>query len=131
MRIRALPSIAAAAFLLFAGAGQAEAQVPEQQATPDPPDREELVTFTEAYIAVTEVRMELNEKLGQAADPEEANALQQEAQQEMVAVLDEHDMAPERYGEITTVLNADAELRAEFEEIYEELTEGGGLGLDA
>lgn len=129
MRIRTLTSVAAAAFLLAAGANQAEAQVPAQQEMPETPDRPELVTFTEAYIAVTEVRMELNEELGDVTDPETANALQQEAQEEMMTVLEEHELTPERYGEITTVLNADAELRSEFEEIYEELTEGGG-GLD-
>lgn len=122
-----LTSSLTAAFVLLAGMGSVDAQVPtEQQEMPEPPEREELVTFTEAYIDVTVVQTELGEEVAQAESPEEANELQQEANEEILGILEEHELEAERYREITMVLNADEELRADFEEIYIELTEGGG-----
>lgn len=121
-----LTSSLTAALVLLAGVGHADAQTPPAQETPDPPDREELVTFTEAYIDVTEVQTELSEQVAEAETPEEANALQEEANEEILGILEEKELEADRYREITMVLNADEELRAEFQEIYVELTEGGG-----
>lgn len=127
-----LTSVLTAAFVLLAAVGHAEAQVPQpQEELPDPPDREELVTFTEAYVDVEEVQLELSEEVAQAETPEEANALQEEANEEILGILEEKELEVERYREITMVLNADEELRAEFQEIYLELTEGGGGDLPA
>lgn len=121
-----LTSSLTAALVLLAGVGHADAQNPPAQETPNPPDREELVTFTEAYIDVTEVQTELSEQVAEAETPEEANALQEEANEEILGILEEKELEADRYREITMVLNADEELRAEFQEIYVELTEGGG-----
>jgi hypothetical protein len=121
-----LLTTAAAGLLVAFGAGDLAAQEPQPQQAPDPPDREELVTFTEAYVAIAEVRAEVTPAISAAEDAEEATRIQEEANQQMMAILDEHDLDAERYGEITMVLNTDEELRAEFEAIYEELTEGGG-----
>ena len=54
---------------------------------------------------------------------EEAQQIQMEANQKMVAVIEEHEFTPQRYTEITNILNADEELREEFEQIYRELIE--------
>lgn len=122
-----LNSSLATVCLLLVGAGAVDAQVPtQQQEMPEPPEREELVTFTEAYIDVSEVQTQLSEEVAQAQSPEEANQLQQEASEEIAGILEERELEAERYREITMVLNADEELRAEFEEIYVELTDGGG-----
>lgn len=123
-----LTSSLAVLFVLMAGAGQAHAQVPaEQQELPDPPDSEELVTFTEAYIEVTEIQTELSEQVAEAESQEVASQLQQEANEQILGILEEKELEADRYREITMVLNADEELRAEFQEIYQELIEGGGL----
>jgi hypothetical protein len=93
------------------------------QEMPDPPDREELVEFTKAYLEVMEVREEMEERMMGAATQEEAQQIQMEANQKMVAVIEEHEFTPQRYTEITNILNADEELREEFEQIYRELIE--------
>ncbi len=93
------------------------------QEIPDPPDREELVEFTKAYLEVMEVREEMEERMMRAATQEEAQEIQMEANHMMVAVIEDYDFTPQRYTEITNILNADEELREEFEEIYIELLE--------
>ena len=123
MQTPSIPVLAASlALLLVPGIG-VQAQALDQE-MPDPPSQEELVTFTEAYIEVIQVQDDLNQRISAAESQEAANALQEEANQEVMTILDEHDLEPDRYREITVVLNADAELRAEFEEIFIELTEG-------
>lgn len=93
------------------------------QEIPDPPDREELVEFTKAYLEVMEVREDMEAKMMRAATQEEAQKIQMEANQMMVAIIDDHEFTPQRYTEITNILNADEELREKFEEIYNELLE--------
>ncbi|MFO8173468.1 MAG: DUF4168 domain-containing protein [Gemmatimonadota bacterium] len=100
-------------------------QVEAQQA-PDPPDKEELVTFTKTYIDVMDVRAEMEVEVAQATSQEEAQRIQEEANEKMTAIIHDHDLTPERYGEITAALNADEELLQEFQEIYTELLEERG-----
>lgn len=100
-----------------------DAQTPEQQATPDAPDREELTEFVEAMIDVNEIQEEMEQALAGVDNPEQANQIQQQANAEMVAVLEEHDMTPERYSEIAMLLNVDPELNEKFQEIHEEILE--------
>lgn len=119
-----LPFVALAAAALFLGTpfdGAAQ-QAPAAQETPD---REELVTFTEAFVEIAEVREEIVPQIGQAESQEDAAALQAEANEKMLEVLEENEMSPERYNAITQQLNADEELRNEFEAILEEI---GGPG---
>ena len=128
MRGKLTPAIVAAGVALLTAAATGEAQLPTtQQQEVEPPDREELVTFTEAYVEIAEVREELTEQLAGADSQEEANALQQQGNVEMTGVLEEHELEQERYNEIIQILSVDQELRAEFQEIYEEIT-GGGTG---
>lgn len=98
------------------------ALVPAQVTAQEAPDREELETFTEAYVEIGQVRAEMGPALESAETPEEANALQQQANDRMMSILEEKDMTVDRYGMITNILNTDEELRAEFEEIFAELT---------
>lgn len=108
----------------------AEAQTPQQQTTPDEPDREELTEFVKAMIDVNEIQEEMEQALAGVDNPEQANQIQQQANAEMVAVLEEHDMTPERYSEIAMLLNVDPELNEEFQEIHEEiLEEREGVGV--
>lgn len=98
-------------------------QVEAQQQQGDPPDQEELVTFTETYIEVMDVRAEMEAKVAQAASQETAQEIQEQATQEMAGIIQDHGLTPERYGEITATLNADEELLQEFQEIYTRLME--------
>lgn len=99
-----------------------EAQVPQEDA-PDPPDREELVDFAHAYIDVQEIQQEMEQRLAQVQDPEEANRVQQEANEAMAVAVEDQDLTVERYSEIVIVLNTDEELREQFEQVYQEILE--------
>ena len=118
----------AAAVALVGLPVQAQAQAQPQQPQQEVPEipQDELETFAQAYLAIAEVRQDYEAQLQQANDPEVANQLQQEANQEMTAVLQDHGMEVQQYTRITQVLNVDEEQRAEFETILQEL-EGGGL----
>ncbi len=98
------------------------ALVPAQITAQEAPDRAELETFAEAYVEIGEVRAEMSPALAAAETAEEANALQEQANDRMMSILEENDMTVDRYSAITNILNSDEELRAEFEEIYAELT---------
>lgn len=116
---RPLTLVAFAAGALLVGApAEAQAQAAET------PDREELVTFAEAFVEIAEVRNEVTPRIAAAETQEEAASAQAEANERMLEVLEEHELAPQRYNAITQQINQDAELLEEFEEILAEI-EGG------
>ncbi len=119
--INHLVTFATLSLLALLAVPQAEAQQPG-----DPPDREELVTFTKAYIAVMDVRAEMEAEIAGATSQEQAQQIQEQASQEMAAAVEDHGLTQERYGAITNMLNANQDLLQEFQEIYSELTEGSG-----
>lgn len=121
MHTRRLPIIAAVAALMFTGAPADGAA----QAAATPPDTDELVTFTEAFVEISEVREEMTPRIMQAQDAEEASQLQAEANDQMIGILTDHELDPERYNTITQLINTDPELQAEFEAILQEITGGG------
>jgi hypothetical protein len=100
----------------------AEAQIETQEA-PTPPDREELTDFAKAYIDVQEIQNEMEQALATVQDPEEANRIQQAANEQMAVAVEDHDLSVERYSEIVIALNTDEELRERFTEVYYELLE--------
>lgn len=103
----------------------ADAQI-EQQEAPPPPDHEELVDFVNAYIDVQEIQVEMEQRLADVQDPEQANQVQQEANEAMAEAVEDHDMTVERYSQIVIVLNTDEELREEFSQVYQEILEERG-----
>jgi hypothetical protein len=98
-----------------------QAQAPAQPAGPAP-DQEELAQFTELYVDVTEIQMEMQAEVAGAQTSEEANAIQQEAIQEIGQAMQEHDFTEERYSEIIGALNQDAGLREEFDAMLQSAT---------
>lgn len=119
-----LASAALVALTLLLVPMGADAQTPEeQQEQAERPDTEELTDFVHAMLDVTEIQEEMEEELANVDDPEQANQIQQQANAEMVEVLEEYDMSPERYSEIAMLLNVDEELNAEFQEIQERVLE--------
>lgn len=124
---KTLTGAALAAFALVVLPGAVQAQ---DQELPDPPDGEELVDFVHAYIDVQEIQMEMEQALTTVQDPEEANRIQQEANEAMAGAVEDNDLTVERYSEIVMVLNTDEEVRQEFTELYEEILEerDGRLG---
>lgn len=85
---------------------------------------EELETFAHAFLDVQEIRQEMDSAIQDAEDTQEAQELQQQANQEMAALIEEeYDLTPQRYSQITQAINTDPELQADFQEIVDGLTE--------
>lgn len=101
----------------------ADAQIQQQQEPPPAPDTEELTRFANGLIDITEIQQEMEQELANVQEAEEANRIQQAANEEMVVALEERDLTPERYSEIAMLLNTDEELNQEFEAIYEQVLE--------
>lgn len=102
----------------------ADAQIQQQQQEPPPePDTEELTRFANGLIDITEIQQEMEQELANVQEAEEANRIQQAANERMVVALEERDLTPERYSEIAMLLNTDEELNQEFEAIYEQVLE--------
>src|SRR5690554_971732 len=106
------PAIALAAALMVPGVGSAQEAVP---------DDEELRAFTQAYVEIEDIREEVAPEMEAASTPEEAAEVQDQANDRMMAVLDEHELEIERYAAITSLLNQDEELRSQFEVMYRQL----------
>jgi hypothetical protein len=116
-----------ATFMLVAGVGLASATGVAAQQGPEVPEAEPievthelLERFTAVYPEVMGVAQSAQAALAAAESAEDAQAIQAEAQQRIARVLDEGDMTAAEYEAVVTRLNADEELRAEFQEMLEE-----------
>lgn len=100
----------------------AEAQQPQPQGQEDLPEipEEKLETFAEAYLEIDQVRAEMQMEMQTAEDQTEASQIQQEANAQMEAILDDHGFDVQEYQQITQVLNVDPEQREKFQAILEE-----------
>lgn len=125
---RILPAFMIMAMLAFAGATQAEAQQPEM-----PPQEQVEVTdellerFVDVYPDMFEINQAAEQELATAESPEEAQAIQARAQDEMIATLEDGDITVPEYEAVVQALNTDEELRAKFEEMMEEEDPGEAL----
>ena len=121
-------AVMALALLVLPGA--VDAQVEQQQLDEiTPPDQEELTRFAHGLIEITEIEQEMQQELAGVQDVEEATQIQQAANQEMVAALEDHDLSPERYSEIAQLLETDEELQVQFQQVYHEALEERGDGV--
>ncbi|MEX2531966.1 MAG: DUF4168 domain-containing protein [Gemmatimonadota bacterium] len=127
---KALSVAAVLALALFVMPGAVDAQVGQQQLDDiTPPEQEELTRFAHGLIDITGIEQEMQQELAGVQDVEEATQIQQAANQEMVAALDDYGLTPERYSEIAQLLEADEELQVEFQEVYHEAMEERGDGV--
>jgi len=115
---RLLTALMAAGGLFFAAPDGAMAQ---EQAVPQPQQAvevtDELVDrFVAVYPAVVEVAQVAQSELATAETPEEAQAIQAEAQTRIIAVLEEGGVTVAEYEAVVMRLNADPELLAEVQE---------------
>jgi|GEM_PF-1745010 len=99
---------------------QQEAQpMPEQQEAPEVSDSQ-VEAFVDAYVAVNDVREEYTERLQNAEDQEEAQQLQQEANDAMSEAIADSGMDVEEYQEVAMAVNADPDVREQVTEMLEE-----------
>ncbi len=92
------------------GADQSQPAPSQQRAASNISDGE-LEKFVEASEKVFEIRDEFTEKLSDVKDPKKAQALQMEAQQEMMDAVADTGIEVPVYNEIATRLQTDAELQ--------------------
>lgn len=129
-RTRGASAVLAAASM-FVGAFVLVQPAAAQQGQQGPPaaqeievSDDELETFAEAHLEVQEIQLEMEQALQSAETAEAAQAIQQQANQEMGAVVEEeYGMEVNRYTQIAQAINQDPQLQEKFREIVEELRE--------
>lgn len=100
--------------------GEQQAQpMPQQQEAPEVSESQ-INAFVEAYIAVSEVREDYTARLQEAEDQEQAQQLQQEANDAMTAAIEDNGMSIEEYQEVAMAVNADADVREQVTTMLEE-----------
>lgn len=89
---------------------QAQQPMPGQQMSGEISDAD-LEKFVQASEKVFEIRDEFTEKLGGVEDPQKAQSLQMEAQQEMMDAVTDTGIEVPVYNEIATRLQTDTDLQ--------------------
>lgn len=90
-----------------AAAGQQQVDVSDEQ----------LETYAEAEQKVQEIRDDFQQQMPNAESPEDAQALQQEAQQEMVSAVEDAGLTVEEYNQIASQMQSNPELRERMESL--------------
>ncbi|MGM0552616.1 MAG: DUF4168 domain-containing protein [Pseudomonadota bacterium] len=96
--------------------GGAAGAPPMQEAPEVDLSEEEVDTFVDAFVAVQKVREDFAERLQDAEDEGDAQAMQQEAQDAMVSAVEDAGMDVEEYNEVAMALQNDPELMQEVQE---------------
>lgn len=110
-------AIFAAAFA-FSTAGMAQQQGAQQQPPQDiDVSTSELESFAEARSAITEIQQDYSQRLQNADDPEKANSLQQEANEEMIGAVEETGLDVESFNTIAMAIQNDPELQQQLQQI--------------
>jgi hypothetical protein len=114
------PLIAALTFaLIVTGSSLAAAQAAGTQeqpaeAAPSPTQRD-LKTYAVARLEVLKVSKSYRPQIEAAKSPDEAKAVQQEAMQEMVKVVQNNGLSDEKYNEITGTMQNNPEVAQQVE----------------
>ncbi len=106
--------------LVLAGNGLMVERGHAQQPPATEVEEAELEVFVEAYVAVRAISEAMEAELATVQDPEEAQAIQNAAREEMVAAVEEKGLELVRYQQIAAAVNVDPELREEFVSLLEE-----------
>jgi len=92
-------------------------QIPPQSAAPQELDQETKEKFIAAYIDVREIQNDYTAKLQNVTDQNEAQELQQQAQQEMMSAVESNGMSVTDYNAVTQVVANDPELLDEIQQL--------------
>jgi len=113
----ALAALFAAGGTAFAQDAQGTGQPAFGEATPQTAVTDQTVdTFADAFVAVQGIREEYTERLHGASDEAEAQALQQEAQEEMMRAVEQSGMSVQEYNEVAMALQNDPALMERVQE---------------
>lgn len=120
-------SVAVSAFALFFFAFALAPDSFAQEPPPQPPapevdlDEEDIQQVAEAYVAIEEVRQQYEAEFQQMDDPEAAQELQMEMQEEINAVIEDMEgMTLEEYDQAVQAAQQDEELRNQLLQAIEE-----------
>jgi 2-oxo-4-hydroxy-4-carboxy--5-ureidoimidazoline (OHCU) decarboxylase len=94
---------------------------PQEQMAPEGTEAQELdeaskEKFVVAYIKVHDIQTQYTVKLQDVTDQNEAQALQQAAQQEMISAVESSGLSVTEYNEMTQIVASDPELQAEIQQ---------------
>lgn len=92
--------------------------VPQEQAYSEPVSDEKVEQFVSAYTDMQGVREDYAQQLHEVEDPEQATAIQQEAQEEMQNAITEAGLSIDEYQDLAARINQDQEL---LEQVQQEL----------
>ena len=133
MRVSSFRRGAAVAVALMAVYAAKPAAAQQPAPAPEPvaaPDAAELTVYTEAFLDIELITQELGPKIEAAQTEEEKAQLQQQVEERSAAVLAQREIEKERYEAIGKLIEANPELRAQFEaertRIAEERKKVGG-----
>lgn len=94
--------------------GPAWAQDEEESSPVDELNRQEVETLAAAFLEVNAIQQDLQARLEQAENPDEARSLQQLANDQILAALDDHGVTPEEYTEAMNATQENTEFRERF-----------------
>lgn len=124
-RILTMLAFAAAASVAVPAGVDAQDPVPPVQEEPIEVTDELLERFVGVYPGVVSVAQAAQAELAAVETAEEAQAIQADAQERVVEILEEGEVTPAEYEAVVARLNDDPVLMEEFEEMLEEKQEGG------
>lgn len=81
----------------------------------------ELEAFAKAYAKIQEIRLAYESRLAEVQDQQKAQELQQQAQAEMLAAVQEQELTVDRYNEIFSVVSTNKDLRGKFNQLLQEI----------
>lgn len=100
--------------------GNAAAQAPMQQQAPEiDVSDEQLEQFVDAMTSVQEISGKYTEQFQSAETAEDAQAIQQKAQEEMIEAVNDSGLSADEYNTIVQAVQTDEELRARMQELTE------------
>jgi len=105
-----------------------------QDMQPEPVDvelsDEEKQAVAEAYVDLQQLEAQYREQFADLQDPEEAQQVQQQFQEEVQGTVEEHGITLELYDQAIQATQTDAELRDELLALIEEVQEERGVEMD-
>ena len=87
-------------------------------------EREELTRFARAHVQLNAARDEFHGQVARVHDPEGRLRAREEVDARITEILAEHELTHEQYDDFILQISLDGNLRAAFDEIVAELTEG-------
>jgi hypothetical protein len=90
------------------------------QASQQKVSEEDLKTFADAYTEVTQIYNDYENRITQSKEPDQATALQQEANQKMNQVVKEKGLSIEDYNAIYRTIENDPVIQQQFTQILTE-----------